>query len=217
MNKKIILFVLCAVLSVFAVTFDTVGRTEIQPQVLDEGSLANRLENDPEKNGYAFNGWSFNFDKSITENVTVKASWQRVFSVSGNTITGLNPYCKRIEKIVIPNSIDGVEITKISAYAFEGVRKITSVVIQEGITTIGDVAFYGCTSLTSIEIPSSVTSIGEAAFYGCEKLESVIFSENATWIVDDQLGSVVEIDLSNASLNVIYLTEEFYNCQWYKK
>ena len=47
------------------------------------------------------------------------------------------------------------------------VKKITTVVIKEGITTIGVGAFSGFKALTSIIIPNSVTIIKGSAFLGC--------------------------------------------------
>ncbi|MDY4254927.1 MAG: leucine-rich repeat domain-containing protein, partial [Oscillospiraceae bacterium] len=41
-----------------------------------------------------------------------------------------------------------------------GSKKLTQVVISDGVTSIGRDAFYGCTGLTKITIPNSVTSIG---------------------------------------------------------
>ena len=59
--------------------------------------------------------------------------------------------------------------------------KITSVVIDEGITSIGNNAFSGC-GFTSITIPSSVTSIGDNAFYFCQNLASITIPESVTSI-----------------------------------
>jgi hypothetical protein len=58
--------------------------------------------------------------------------------------------------------------------------KITTVVIQNGVTSIGNFAFYHCTSLTSVSIPHSVTSIGNSAFAGCTSLMSVIIPNSVT-------------------------------------
>ncbi|MBQ6502159.1 MAG: leucine-rich repeat protein [Mogibacterium sp.] len=52
-------------------------------------------------------------------------------------------------------------------------RKITSIVIEEGVTSIGNYAFYKATNATSISIPSTVTTIGTGAFYGCWKLLAI--------------------------------------------
>lgn len=43
-------------------------------------------------------------------------------------------------------------------------KKITKVIISEGITTISNLTFYGSENLKSITIPSSVTSIADDAF-----------------------------------------------------
>lgn len=51
--------------------------------------------------------------------------------------------------------------------------KITSVVIEEGVTGIGSFVFAVCENLKEVQIPQSVTEIGEDAFYGCNNLNKV--------------------------------------------
>ncbi len=52
--------------------------------------------------------------------------------------------------------------------------KITSLVINEGVTSVGYYAFSGCSSLTSVTIGNSVTKIGKNAFYKCSALTTII-------------------------------------------
>ena len=61
-------------------------------------------------------------------------------------------------------------------------KKISAVVIQDGVTSIGNYAFYECEYLTTVSIPSSVTSIGDDAFEYCENLTSVNIPESVTRI-----------------------------------
>lgn len=52
--------------------------------------------------------------------------------------------------------------------------RITSVIIEEGITSVGECAFKGLINLESIILPkTSLKKIGEAAFYGCTSLKSL--------------------------------------------
>ncbi len=52
-------------------------------------------------------------------------------------------------------------------------KKVTNLVIPDGVTEIKDYTFYNCDGLTSLTIPNSVTSIGDDAFSGCSGLKTV--------------------------------------------
>ncbi len=89
------------------------------------------------------------------KNLTISTKWEAIFTLNGNTITGLTPYGKILNLIQIPAKIDGVSVM-----------------------SIGDSAFSGCSKLTSIEIPDSVTSIGSSVFLECTSLEAIEVDSN---------------------------------------
>jgi len=95
------------------------------------------------------------------------------------TITGL-PDAEG--DIVIPGSINGIEVTTIASGAFKDNDKITSVDIPDSVTSIGDEAFSDCSGLTSVNIPDGVESIGVGAFSGCSNLESITIGNSVTSI-----------------------------------
>ena len=98
-----------------------------------------------------------------------------------------------ITEIVLPSSL-----RYLGNNAFMNCKKLTSVVIPEGVTFVagdaaetdeptvmhfnGNYVFYGCTALTSVTLPDSVTRIGKYMFATCEALSTI------------NLGNITEID-----------------------
>lgn len=93
-------------------------------------------------------------------------------------------------EVEIPAQIGKGKVTSIGEDAFtasdytykrvtnEEIRKkITSIVIPEGVAEIGRSSFFGLESLEQIVIPSTVKSIGEAAFKGCTSLKRISIPE----------------------------------------
>ncbi len=86
--------------------------------------------------------------------------------------------------IVIPDNIEDVPVTTVSASAFSGKELLGEVIIPEGVTAIENAAFRNCKDLKVVVIPDSVTYIGDSAFQGCESLEYVLIG-NGTKIIGD--------------------------------
>ena len=101
------------------------------------------------------------------------------------TITG---YTGPGGAVAIPDTINGLPVTRIGENAFHEKTSLTSVTIPNSVISIGIGAFYGCTSLTSVTIGNSVTSIGYA-FSGCTSLTAVYFKGNTPSLVQGALFS----------------------------
>ena len=85
-------------------------------------------------------------------------------------------------EVVIPKTIGGYEVKKISDGAFQNCTGITSIVIPDSVISIGGSTFSGCTSLAEIVIPDSVTSIGGYAFSYCTSLTEIVIPDSVTTI-----------------------------------
>ena len=115
----------------------------------------------------AMTGYGISKDEEINENVT------------------------HLKKIVVPEEIDGVKVTKIGNEGEDIYRRVyigftssyvEKIVLPNTITEIGDDAFASCINLKKINIPDSVTSIGSHAFWNCRSLESINIPDHCTWI-----------------------------------
>ena len=149
--------------------------------------------------------------KGITEttygNLILYGKFSTIFTVSGNTITGLTDIGKKFAEIAIPQQINGTTIKNIADSAFKGCTELTTVnwhatactsagsysgsiftgcsnlktvSIGGNVKIIPSYAFSDCIGLTSITIPDSVTSIGNSAFSDCTGLTSIIVDDGNT-------------------------------------
>lgn len=94
------------------------------------------------------------------------------FLVEGDTIIKYNNYGGNV---IIPRTIDGVEIKRIGDYAFSNLE-IESVLIPDSIVEIGDYAFSN-NNLKYITFPNSVVKIGEGSFIH-NQIEKIDFNSN---------------------------------------
>ena len=110
----------------------------------------------------------------VTGTITIKGQGKMDnFSAGGQAINSpWNRYTKKITNVIIE---DGV--SSIGNYAFCFCSGVSSVTISESVTSIGNSAFFSC-DLQQLTIPNSVTSIGELAFAVCTNLSDVSISEN---------------------------------------
>ena len=83
---------------------------------------------------------------------------------AGDGTLAIAQYCGNDKEFVIPSEIDGIPVTKINGYAFEGCKSLTSVTIPDTVTAIYDEAFLNCPMLKEVTIPASVEEISDHAF-----------------------------------------------------
>ena len=109
------------------------------------------------------------------QEVTAKSDFD--FDASSGTI---KKYKGTVTDVVIPEKINGKTVTTIGKGAF-GKKKLTSVVIPEGVETIGEGAFIN-NLLTTIKLPSTVKKIDTMAFAVNNNLSKVELNEGLEFI-----------------------------------
>ena len=140
--------------------------------------------------------------KAGTDNLTfTKSSDGSYYSVkAGNTSISGN--------LEIPSEYDGLPVKVIEKQGFKNCKKLTSVVIPEGITTIPKEAFQYCTSVKSIEFPSSITDIETNAFQYCSALTAINLPASLKNIGEDVFGCNSKVaSITVDSANSVYHSE----------
>jgi hypothetical protein len=110
-------------------------------------------------------------------NISLQAE-DYTYTTNNGTIT-ITRYTGPGSDVAIPDKINGLPVTGIGAYAFDGCINLTSITIGNGVTSIGEGAFYYCARLTTVTVGNSLTNIGAWAFNLCPILKGVHFKGNA--------------------------------------
>ncbi|MBQ7236597.1 MAG: leucine-rich repeat protein [Clostridia bacterium] len=78
---------------VYEITFNTYGGSDIEKQDIEESFIATRPQTDPEKAGYTFEGWDYDFSLPVNNDVQVNAIW----TANSNTPYTVEYYFENIE------------------------------------------------------------------------------------------------------------------------
>ena len=107
----------------------------------------------------------------------------------------LEKYNGTESNLVIPNTIDGKEITIIDGGAFKENSSIVTVTLPETVLYVDSYAFSRCDNLTTVKVPESVLKINTSYNY-CPKFEKFEIPDTLT-----DVGS-------NVYINAAYVTVE---------
>ena len=201
-------------LAVYTVTFDGSGGTVDGASASLDTSLlgtlsalptATRTANTDGTATYTFDGWftaaeggeQVTTNTVFTADTTVYAHWTSFggwdWALEGGTLTvfgqgamkdfaATNPPWNadmgKISTVILDNGI-----TSVGMEAFNGCDNLTSVTLPEGLAAIGSYAFRNCTSLPAIALPETLTSLGtNFAFSNCTNLNNVVIPSKVTSI-----------------------------------
>lgn len=202
----------------YTISFNTNGGTEIDPIVLDYGTVV--IEpTAPTKTGFEFAGWYrdieltnyYTFSTMPEENITLYSDWGTsgltYLIINGESEYAVNHSTILSDSIVIPKRNNGKLVTRINpmAFGFLGTNVFKSVIIPSSVTSIGKWAFFNCASLTDITIGNNVTSIDEEAFAYCTSLISIIIPNNLISIGDSAFSgcnSLTSIAISSSVTSI---------------
>ena len=99
------------------------------------------------------------------------------YSIVNNSVT-IDSYTGSDSVVIVPDNIDGYDVTEIGGSAFAGCTNVKEIKLPETLETIGYYAFGSCTGLESIKIPSKVKTIGREAFEYCSSLKEINLPES---------------------------------------
>jgi hypothetical protein len=158
----------------------------------------------------------FGFALALNFVLPAMAQAQFRYTTNSGTIT-ITKYTGSGGDVTIPNTINGLSVTSIGAFAFARHPTITGITIPNSVTNIGDYAFTAVDSysgLTNVTIGNGVTSIGKGAFGFCTCLTSVAIPASVTSIADHTFNgcfSLTGITVDNGNIAYSSLDGVLFN------
>jgi uncharacterized repeat protein (TIGR02543 family) len=160
----------------YTISFETDGGNGIQP--LTEIHLNSIVDlPTPTKTDYIFDGWFLNdvliqtpYEYVNESDIVLTAKWKPLeeiftFEYSYNTVY-IKSYNGSYENLVIPKTINGIEVKYIFDSAFQDCKSLVSMVLPDSITNIGANAFQYCNNLESINLPDSLNFLCLSHYLG---------------------------------------------------
>lgn len=94
------------------------------------------------------------------------------------------------EKVIIPETFEGEDVTAIGNSAFQREDKsyLKEVVLPPKLESIGSSAFYHCESLEKIELPETLKIIRQNTFRCCKNLKGLILPKSVEKVLSGAFG-----------------------------
>ncbi len=110
---------------------------------------------------------------------------------------------KKVTGIIIPEGIESI-----SNLSFCG-SKITTITIPDSVTSIGYGIFNNCSNLVSVTIGSGVESLGRELFVGCTELADICVSKDNPFYCSDEKGVMFNKEKTVLLYTPVKLTGEY--------
>lgn len=81
-------------------------------------------------------------------------------------------YAEEAHLAEIPETIEGLEVTELSDYAFSGTQ-VEEIYLPKTVKKIGRYAFYNCKYLKKISFYNTMKELGAGAFTGCHNIHEI--------------------------------------------
>ena len=165
----------------------------------------------PQSEAYRYAQENFITFNSLVQNLTSFYFEYYHNQVSGQVEISIALVDKALSgRIVLPESYNGLTISKIGDNAFEDCSLITEIILPSSFVNIGNDSFVSCTNLKAINL-ENITSIGERAFRNCFSLVEINL-QSLTTLSSYAFQNCYSLEYVNAPLLTNISSYAFNNC-----
>lgn len=214
----------------YKVTFDTAGGAELSPLTAVPGETLNLPT--PVRSNYHFMGWytSSNYEEAWDEealmpanDMTLYAYWKIVNSNVTNSFSYevledgtacITEYTGSKISLSVPETINGITVSSIGAYAFHENNTVLTIFIPDTVTSVGSYAFAD-SSIRIVNGGEEITTLGQGCFSGAAGLTDLSFLDQVQVIPENAFrgcSSLTDIEIPKGVTAVEAYA--FYGCEY---
>ena len=94
-----------------------------------------------------------------------------------DTTCELTEYVGNDEIVVFPETVEGMQITAISAYCFRNTTSVKSIRLSDSVEVIGTAAFSFNTNIETVVFGKGVKQLGDSAFMMAEGIREIVLND----------------------------------------
>jgi hypothetical protein len=139
-----------------------------------------------------------------------QAQFSYLTNKSAITITGLVGG----GNVVIPDTINGLPVTRIGEGAFQDNTNLSIVYIPNSVTNLGPYAFSGCVGLIGVVLPAYLPNLGDNTFYNCFQLTDLTIPDGVANIGSYAFFQCSSLENVTIPGTVIAIQEHAFENDW---
>lgn len=147
-------------------------------------------------------------DLNSEESAETFTSGDYTYTLTTQGTVCLTKYSGSDTELVIPDQLDGKDVTELGGGIFAGKSSITAITLPKKLDTINDSCFYGCASLETFQVPAENTAftVNNGILFSADGTDLICYPPAYTqtsYVIPDGVAEIWSSAFANTKLTAV--------------